>query len=294
MEDKKDTGRKGAPQTAWHPLFAELLSFHLPEGYRLLSEYQLTREPQRVDVVVWEAESEGGPYEGIPVVMKHLSARNLFEFKSPTDRLERIDLSMLTGYGMQYYALEGGFALSELTLFLVAPRVTGSFRQGLDDWDVDLEEVEPGLHRCDAFPWQLWVIESDVAWKTEGNQTLGFFTHTFLKDPTQLAQSRAFPDWMYPWLAQQMAEYRERSREMPLAKREEFEQRMRDFMKQHLASMPLEERLEGISATEILKAVPAEEILKAVPAEEILKAVPAEQRKALKKLLDEEEAEEER
>jgi hypothetical protein len=40
-------------QTAWHPMFAQVTQLYLPEGYKMITEYELSLEPQRIDIVVW-------------------------------------------------------------------------------------------------------------------------------------------------------------------------------------------------------------------------------------------------
>lgn len=84
------TGRRPAPAriyTAWHPLIVVLLSRVLPEGYyQLLSEFQLAREPLRVDVVIVRRSRPEVPPAPhlLTSVVGDLAEHTLVHFKGPT------------------------------------------------------------------------------------------------------------------------------------------------------------------------------------------------------------------
>ncbi len=288
-QEEYGSSRKGKPQTAWHPLFADVLSFFLPTDYRLLSEYQLTREPQRVDIVIWEEKSRGGAFDGLPALMERLTKRNLIEFKSPVDQLERMDYSRLAAYALQYHVLEEGFRLEDLSLFVVAPSMTESFQDGLKDWKQEALEVDEGVYLLQTQPWTAWCIESDVAWKEKGNEVLGLFSKNFVKGKKIVTVLEHLLPWLYPWLVQQLAKHRERSRIMPLARKEEFERNMQQILVEYLNSLPLEERLQGLTPEERLQGLAPEERLQGLAPEELIECLEPEQRRALSRRLGEPE-----
>ncbi|WP_434048554.1 MULTISPECIES: hypothetical protein [Sorangium] len=58
--------------TAWHPVLVALLEHVLPEGwYQCISEFQLAREPLRVDIVILRRSRRGAPpryYRAFPLM----------------------------------------------------------------------------------------------------------------------------------------------------------------------------------------------------------------------------------
>src|SRR5579864_2104255 len=91
--------------TAWHPVLVALLEHVLPDGfYQCISEFQLSREPLRIDVVVVRRRRPGTPPPPrlLASVVGGLADHTLVHFKGPTDELERDDARMLLAYALQY------------------------------------------------------------------------------------------------------------------------------------------------------------------------------------------------
>jgi hypothetical protein len=285
MSAEQQGGRRGRPQTAWHPMFAQVTQLHLPAGYRMLTEYQLNLEPQRIDILIWEEDAPAGPLEGLPALMDRLTARNLLEFKSPTDDLERIDYAMLHGYAYSYYVKEQGFAIDELSLFLIGPNITDSFREGLSDYGVRCLPVEHGVTRLESPFKNCWCLESDLLWKTKGHEALGFFCKGFVKDPAKMAHVPGISHHLYTLLVQQLAHNLRRQKKMPLLHEDLLKKSLEELEREFYASQTIEQRLTGISAEELAKALPPEERIKGLPPEERIKGLSPEELELLKKLL---------
>jgi hypothetical protein len=119
--------------TAWHPLLVVLLSRVLPQGwYQLLSEFQLAREPLRVDIVIVRRSRPGDPPAPhlLTSVVGQLADHTLVHFKGPTDELERDDARMLFAYALQYLVVAEIDDPADVALRVVAPRLThGSWRR---------------------------------------------------------------------------------------------------------------------------------------------------------------------
>jgi len=306
MTEKQDKARENIKaRTAWHPLFAELLALHLPRGYKLLSEYQLTRQPQRIDIVIWEEGSEEGPYKGLPALMDRLTRINLLEFKSPKDVIGWGDYATLVGYTGQYAARERPENMSDVSLFLLVSSWRNDLTNELNAWGLTAREEEEGVHLIDHPPWRCWVLELDLLWRKPHNAPFSLVSRDFSENPSAVLEEGQLSRHLYAWFSQQLAHFRERSQEMPLSQREEFEQKMEEAARKWLNSLPPEERsryidmetilkdipiaerlkdlppeerLKGLTPEERLQGLPAEERLKGLPAEERLKGLPAEER----------------
>lgn len=300
-EPKNAPGTKA--RTAWHPLFAELLAMHLPKGYRLLSEYQLTRQPQRIDIVIYEGDAEAGPYKGLPAIMDRLTEINLIEFKSPKDKVEWGDYATLGGYACQYIKREKPDDISKVSLFLVVPSLKQALSNELEAWGLEAKELQEGVHLIEHAPWRCWVLELDLIWRDTDNAPLSLVSRDFVEEPAAVLESGLLSHYLFVWFTQQLAAFRQRSFEMPLAHQKELEKKWRDSFNKFIQEMSPEEcqelfevdnllkklspeeRLRGLSPEERLKGLPAEERLKGLPAEELLKGLSIEEREKLRQLL---------
>jgi len=121
----------------------------LPEGwYQLLSEFQLAREPLRVDVVIVRRSRPGAP--PVPYlltsVVGDLAEHTLVHFKGPTDEIERDDARMLLAYALQYLVVADIEDPGQVALRVVASRVTPRFVQALRSLGCELTTTAEGTH----------------------------------------------------------------------------------------------------------------------------------------------------
>jgi hypothetical protein len=170
-EDTHETGSAEAGEkaklarvyTAWHPLVVVAIEHTLPQGwYQCLSEFQLSREPLRIDVVVVRRLREGTPPPPrlLASVLADLAEHTLVHFKGPTDELERDDALMLLAYALQYLVVAAVESPALVALRVVAPRLTRRFVKALGSLDCKLTSTVPGIHegRLGVFP--LRVVET--------------------------------------------------------------------------------------------------------------------------------------
>ncbi|MBI5514738.1 MAG: hypothetical protein HY909_13265, partial [Deltaproteobacteria bacterium] len=73
----------GSERTAWHPLLVVLLRALLPrDAWDVVGEYQLTREPLRIDVVVLRRKHAANPPGALlPSLVAGLADHTLVHFK---------------------------------------------------------------------------------------------------------------------------------------------------------------------------------------------------------------------
>jgi len=285
----------------WHPLLVRLLEWRLRGSCEVQPEVNLGHMPLRLDILLIRRLGIALPDEAlrdISAICRRLNAYTLIEFKSSSDTLVRGDWNKLLGCSHLFIAQsEEGHRRADLTLMLLAPRLTEAFHEELRQSDYVIVEEEPGIHRIDRGVFRAYVMETDqVAGLREPMLTL--FSRQFIKHPGEWADllKEEHSDMLY-FVMQQIVQFR---RELP-----QFEvNHMTEYMNQTIEEMeaafldalPLERRLRGISREEILKRYTAEEILKGYTAEEILnryspeerlRGLGEEDRARLRKLLDE-------
>jgi hypothetical protein len=153
---RKATRKKALPEprhklvriyTAWHPVLVALLERVLPRGfYQCISEFQLTREPLRIDVVVvWRSRPGTPPAPRLLAsVVGDLADHTLVHFKGPTDELERDDARMLLAYALQYLVVAEIEDPAPIALRVVAPRLTPRFVEGLRALGCELTTTAAG------------------------------------------------------------------------------------------------------------------------------------------------------
>jgi predicted HTH domain antitoxin len=106
---------------AWHPAFFEGIQLeleHYTNVLRFISEYQLTLEPLRIDVVIIKKVKDTPITKNIAAIFR---SENLVEYKSPTDYLSVWDFYKVYGYAYLYASLNK-IAMSDLTLTFVGSR----------------------------------------------------------------------------------------------------------------------------------------------------------------------------
>jgi hypothetical protein len=106
---------------SWHPAFLEAIQRELAQYKDVLefiSEYQLTAEPLRIDVVIIKKIKDIPLRKNIAAIFRTV---NLLEYKSPTDSLSVEDFYKVYGYGCLYMFLNK-ISINDLTLTFVESR----------------------------------------------------------------------------------------------------------------------------------------------------------------------------
>ena len=172
--------------TAWHPLLVVLIEHVLPGGfYQCLSEFQLSREPLRIDIVVVRRSRPGTPPAPrlLVSIVGDLADHTLVHFKGPTDELERDDARMLFAYALQYLVVAELDDPALVALRVVASRLTPRFVDALRLLGCTLTTTAAGVHegRLGVFP--LRVIETVPVNARPGEHLLYTVTPGMLADP---------------------------------------------------------------------------------------------------------------
>ena len=266
--------------TAWHPVLVALLERVLPGGwYQCLSEFQLTREPLRIDVVVVRRSRSGTPPAPrlLASVVGDLADHTLVHFKGPTDELERDDARMLLAYALQYLVVAEIEDPAPVALRVVAPRVTPRFVEALRALACELTTTAAGTHegRLGIFP--LRVIETVPVNGRAGEHLLYTVTPGMLADPGGIPALSGEESEVFYALQEHVEQLRH---PLPGQKRrhmkdedkvvESFEQ----AMKRILARMPPEQRLAGLAPEQRLAGLAPEQRLAGLTEAQAVLALP--------------------
>ena len=101
-ETKKSPDEKAIP---WHTAFFEAIQMELEEysqDLQFISEYQLTTEPLRIDVVIIKKSRDIIIKKNIASIFRK---ENIVEYKSPDDYVSVEDFYLVYGYACVYQSL---------------------------------------------------------------------------------------------------------------------------------------------------------------------------------------------
>ena len=300
--DPPASATPGKIRTWWHPLLASLLRWQLGSHYHLQEEVPVGQKPLQIDILLLHKEQGELPESARRILAglaEYLNEFTMLEFKSPSDTLRAGDFQTFLAYTLLYRAqndplLDPG----QLNLLVVAPRLTKPYREELQTLSVTVEQEEHGIWRLQGGPvvHRTWVLETEKLAGLE-HPLLTVVSPRFRQDGenTYDMLSQGGYDKMVKYMGQQIKQFRLLGKEFAmqhLGAEDEMQQAWRDF----LASLSLEERLEGLSPEErrdflaslppeerrdLLASLPPEELhdfLASLPPEERLEGLPAEKR----------------
>jgi hypothetical protein len=144
----------------WHPAFFQAVKMEL-EPYKgvleFISEYQLTSEPLRIDLVIVIKEPGAVIDKNIAQAFKRV---NILEYKSPEDYISVRDFFKVQGYAALYASLNG-IDTEDMTVSLIETRYPGElFKYIAKNKRYTLAEDSPGIHRITGGLVDIQVIES--------------------------------------------------------------------------------------------------------------------------------------
>jgi predicted transposase YdaD len=111
-------------RTAWHPAFLEAIKLELDQygdALEYVPEYQLTKEPLRIDVVIVKKRKDLRIEKNIAAIFR---GDNIIEYKSPTDYVSIEDFYKVYAYACLYLTMKPRTAadLGDLTITFVGSR----------------------------------------------------------------------------------------------------------------------------------------------------------------------------
>lgn len=248
----------------WHRLFGlSLLDYFRGTAVTVEMEKYLSLKLQLLDVVV--VHKGAGPLTcPLPDGFEPLAAHNLITFKSYQEALDGWALNELVGHYVNYRK-QAGPSMQELPpesdfcLFAVCVRSPlGLARQTM------LTQVQPGVYEVRHFTGVIRIIVVHELPQQEPNALLHLFSARL--DLLQYGREhyRQKSSETSTLLLQLFEQYRLEAKLMPDLL-EEFAQTTIDVL---LKRLPLQKRLEGLSAVERLQGMSMDELLAALPPEE--------------------------
>jgi hypothetical protein len=257
--------KPGKVRTWWHPLLANLLRWQLGSHYRLEEEVPVGQKPLQIDILLLQKEQGELPQSARQMVaglVECLGERTLVEFKSPSDTLRAGDFQTFLAYALLYRAQNQPLLdPSRLHLVVLAPRLTKPYREELRVLGVTAQQQEPGIWRLHGgmVVHASWMLETEEL-AGLNHPLLTLFSPTFLADRVgtwEMLRQGGYSE-LVVYLAQQIHQFRLAGEEFAmqhLGADTELAKVLRDI----LATMTPEERMQGLSAEERLRGLSAEE-----------------------------------
>ncbi|WP_437728606.1 hypothetical protein [Sorangium sp. So ce861] len=266
----------GTTRTAWHVLFAALLSQRGSRSFEVRVEVPLSTEPLRADYLLLRKNAAPDASEPAGTLRKLwalLSKDAIVEFKSIGRPYRRRNLDRLFSYLHLYCAdnLERIEQRSDLGGVLLVPTRTRSLDADVADLGLGWDDLGDGYWRLRGGAFALVVVEIEAVAAAENDDLLRLFGHD--EAPTLAARR---------WLAQQVG-----AEEIAMAMHdlEGFDEVVRKLLstlppEQVLSAFPPEQRVAGLPPEQVLSAFPPEQRVAGLPPEQVLSAFPPEQRVA--------------
>ena len=156
-ESESSSGEDTADRISWHPAFFEAIQMELEEyseSLQFISEFQLSSEPLRIDVVIIKKTADVPIKKNIARIFRK---DNIIEYKSPTDYVSVENFYQVYAYACLYVSQKKA-GINDLTLTFVASRYSREFFRHLkEDRGFSLEESAPGVYtiKGDVLPIQI-------------------------------------------------------------------------------------------------------------------------------------------
>ena len=248
--------------------------------YEVEIEVDLSHKKQLLDVVVIRR-GEGKLPSSLPDGLDGLVEHNLLTFKSHQEPLTPWAIKELAGHYVNYRkkvspALNALTAESEFRLFAVSARYPESLASA-----VEWEKISDGVYDC------RWAVDTVrvIVTRELAKEPRNAVFHLFSAAPESVSYGvreyqRRSPD-SSTLIEELLKHYQKEGVSVPYT----MEDFRRDFKKEFVEELTLEERLAGLDPEAVARSLPPEKRLKGLPPEERLKGLTPEQIEAyLKKL----------
>jgi hypothetical protein len=232
----------------------------------LEEEIPVGQKPLQIDILLLQKEQGELPASARRVLaglVEYLGPLTLLEFKSPSDTLRAGDFQTFLAYALLYRVQNQPLLdPAQLHLLVLAPRLTRPYREELQTLSVTAQAQEPGIWRLQGglalHP--TWVLETEALAGLD-HPLLTLVSPTFLTNPVSaydLLRQGGYTN-LVVYLAQQIQQFRTRGEEFAmqhLGTEDELKQVLREIM----ATMSPEERLQGLSEEERLRGLTPEQL----------------------------------
>ncbi len=260
------------------------LRWLLGSHYDVQEEVPVGKKPLQIDLLLlqkeWGELSEQAR-KVLAGLVEYLNDYTLVELKSPSDTLRAGDFQTLLAYTLLYRAQnQPALAPGRLTLLVIAPHLSNPYREELHLLGVTPQPEQPGIWRLQGgtLGHPAWLLET-AALAGRDHPVLTLLSPRFLRQGAQTYEElrqAGYTD-LVVYMAQQIQQFQRLGKEFAmqhLGSEDEMAQALRDL----LAAIPPEQRLEGLSPEERLKGLSPEDRLKGLAPEDRLKGLAPEDR----------------
>jgi hypothetical protein len=253
-----------------------LLSAVLPaSSWRLLPEFQLSREPLRLDVLIIRRVGKPRPPALLRPEVALFGRHTLLHVKGATDEPEPGDALSLVAYGCLYVKQERLPGTDGVVLVLLANRLTPRFRRQIEDLGGQLGERVPGLWQGQVAGFTLHAIETQVREHEPGERLLYMLSKDVLEKPGDLGPLTEPELDICRVLYRHVEQLGHREDATMIKDRQKLSKSYLEALQRLAEVMPIEARLAGLAPEQRLAGLAAEQLLPSLP-EELLRALSAE------------------
>src|ERR1043165_1902416 len=290
------TSKPGKIRTWWHPLLAGVLRWQLGSQYQLQEEVPIGQKPLQIDILLLQQQQ--GPLSEharhmLAGLVERLGEYTLIEFKSPSDTLSAGDWQTFLAYALLYRVKkEPLLDPSRLHLVVMAPKLTGPYREEMQLLGVTVQEELRGIWRLQGatLGHPTWLLETDELADRDHPLMLAFspqwFTHRLALCETLI--QAGYTDLMV-YIAQQICQFFLLGKDFVM-QHLDTEEEMGEVLKVLFAQPPFREFLKQLPLEARLSLVSVEDRLTGLSEEELLKGLPPEKIERLRKLLQQPES----
>ena len=257
-------------QINWHRLFGlTLTDFFTGSNYQVELEKELSVKKQFLDVVILE-QSQGQPIAQLPDGLDNLAPHNLLTYKSLQEPFNEWAIEELIGHYVNYRkqispSLNDLLPVTDFQLYAVSTRYPHNLNENLilKTQTTGVYDIELGIRSMRL------VVLSRIP-KTENNA----LWHLFSGKADKFVFGNQHYHWRYSKQKTVLKQLYKLYQLEEVTMSYTFEDFERDFTREHLHLLPVEERLRGVSMEDWLNLLPMNELLKRAPVEERLKGIP--------------------
>jgi hypothetical protein len=261
----------------WHRLFGLALEdYFTGTRYAVEMEKDVARKRQVLDVVIVHGTGEAlaDPCDGLEDLKPH----NLLTYKSGQESLDAWAIEELIGHYVNY---RKAFAPRESAARFGLYAVTTRRPRALAE-QVALEPVQPGVYRLPILGRTITLIVLREVQPCPRNALWEIFSFEAAKVAAGAGAYRWRQDDHVPILEMIYERYREAGIPMPYT----FDDFRRDYAREILKKMPMDERLAGLSPEDLAHRLRPEERLLGLSDEELLRGLSDERLSRLKDLIE--------
>jgi hypothetical protein len=267
--------RPGKTRTWWHPLLTRLLSHELSTAYSVQDEVLVGKLPLRVDILLIRREAGQLSEESqrhLDVLLPLLNRFTLIEFKGPTDTLRPGDLAQLFGCAFLWHGQQSQREPSDdISLIVLAPVANEAAKDELRSFGHQITPHEPGILSVVGAPFTTWLVETDEMAR-RGQPILSLVSRVFLQAHRSIIERLRATDHaaLLSYILQQIQQFRSLGEDFAMqhTDSELLGQVEEELQAAVLQAIPVEKRLQGLSADEILQAISVEQRLRGLSAQE--------------------------